>query len=105
MGCKCTAISRCRSDINKISSGVVRLDSALQTAYTMKQKLAVIADLSESGLFAKNIYELSSEIQELAQPVDKGILEVKSDFNSEKNRITSLRTRYSREDSAYHAAQ
>ena len=103
MGCRCSDISRCGSDLSKISSGNGHLSRAQSIAGAKKQHIFVIADLTGAGIYTKNAQTLTSAIRELSQPVSAGISTAQSNFSSESSRVSSMRRSFQSEDDWYHA--
>ena len=100
--CKCNEISNCDFDLNMIGNGLGSLARAQTINSDIDRILAIIADMTEHGIYAKNSSMLSSAVRILASKPGNFISYTQANFRIEREKVSSMKSSFLSEDYAYH---
>ena len=104
-GCRCNDIIRAESDLRNIASGMDRLSNARDEADNAGEQLSQVANLVQSGVYARNINATTTAIAQLHVPLVQAIGSVRAEATAARSNISSRLAVSRPADRAWHASQ
>ena len=104
MGCLCSQIRQANRDLARLASADPHLSAAITEIGVIAQRLATISVELEAGVYAVNIGETMSEVQNLHVPLGRAAADTRVQHSGAQNELNRKLLVWVPADAAHHAA-